>query len=898
MLLNDSAESLSEHNGVQLSACSFGSHQDPSHITLTLDDDGDTPAGQQSVNEKVLLFLRSLERGHSEEDEEGDDNISPPEPLCPVHNCQLPIDITLTSTTGTQFGSHKNILQTSSSKLYETALSNETNENAMRQSSTILSLLLHFAHIHEEQPDLHEIDFFDFEELAVEVEELKMEVARMACRLRMEAFVESYAFEVFKYATKYGYTFLSDKAAPYTINEPIMKMYKNVDSETFALWVLYRDEWSASIRRRIATCPSPSSTHLTNSPNEHEHHTCFAAMQQFHDTVMKPVFRYGDGKADSESDPDSSPHPPTSTPPFGTIFPDHHSDSTSPHLPSFYYCPSTAMELDTRPLAIVKSPTKLKDCPTLTEGRIDPHVFSNWSTACRRFAKHSEKKPTEIVTFIADAMLEPHLVAWYNGDSTRIDGLLLEAYLLELAELKIELQNLNATLTTTSPTHALDPETMLKAHLEGNMDIELKISLENEKIALTSTGFFKWAQAVAEQDDRLRAERLRTQRLIDQAQSVRSAVRRSEKKDLLSRFSDAPSRSATTSSNNTPSNHEKKFLPRLTDTEKKLLHEHEGCARCRRFYAGHRSDTCPMKKMNTWPDATSYVPLSEAMAKAAVPRIVVGAARASSLAEVEDEDTDSYVLPVPNSFSTLHFYADFSITGPSISEFPITVSSLLDTGCPSTVISAALVDKLGLRRRPLPSSEDNLSSLSQQPLRCTDYVKLELVSGDGLWKSGSVKAKVNSGLPVSLILGMSFLSAEHIVIDANTRTAIDKRTGYDLITPPCPHPRIWQSEKVIPPPTPKKKHPPSAREKPAELAGYLLPCTIIALVRDRIESISFQQLLAEKDAQLKANLLTVSPLGYLTMQERISLMMCIIESILRTHPRFPVTGDTHHLNIS
>ncbi|KAF8998775.1 hypothetical protein BDQ17DRAFT_775043 [Cyathus striatus] len=208
------------------------------------------------------------------------------------------------------------------------------------------------------------------------------------------------------------------------------------------------------------------------------------------------------------------------------------------------------LDTDTRPLAEVRTTNKVKDCPILTAGHIDPHVFYAWGNACHRFAKHSEKKPTEVVTFVADAMLEPRLVAWYTGDSSRIDGLLLEAYLLELARLvlpknwaskirnqilsstqgskrfmdwKIELENLNAILTTTSPTHALDRLTMLKPHLQANMDSKLKLAIEHDELLCTGSVFAEWAQEVAERDEKLYSECLRTQRLIDQAQSARNA---------------------------------------------------------------------------------------------------------------------------------------------------------------------------------------------------------------------------------------------------------------------------------------------------------------------------------------------------------------------------------------
>jgi hypothetical protein len=151
------------------------------------------------------------------------------------------------------------------------------------------------------------------------------------------------------------------------------------------------------------------------------------------------------------------------------------------------------------------------------------------------------------------------------------------------------------------------------------------------------------------------------------------------------------------------------------------------------------------------------------------------------------------------------------------------------------VINSDLANDLGLRRYPLPPKEDNLSSLSESPLSCREYVKLELSSGNGSWKSTVFRAKINVGLPVPLILGMPFLSSQHIVIDSNARTAKDKRTGYDLLHPEIPT-RKWAPERVVPPPTPPKKHQSGTltlenAPKPA-LAGYLLPAPIMAAVRE------------------------------------------------------------------
>lgn len=54
-------------------------------------------------------------------------------------------------------------------------------------------------------------------------------------------------------------------------------------------------------------------------------------------------------------------------------------------------------------------------------------------------------------------------------------------------------------------------------------------------------------------------------------------------------------------------------LPPLADTECTLLDEHKGCTKCRCFYAGHRSQSCP----NGFPVGKSYKTLTLTNALAA-----------------------------------------------------------------------------------------------------------------------------------------------------------------------------------------------------------------------------------------------------------------------------------------
>ncbi|KAG6895713.1 hypothetical protein C0992_013111 [Termitomyces sp. T32_za158] len=155
--------------------------------------------------------------------------------------------------------------------------------------------------------------------------------------------------------------------------------------------------------------------------------------------------------------------------------------------------------------------------------------------------------------------------------------------------------------------------------------------------------------------------------------------------------------------------------------------------------------------------------------------------------------------------------------------------------------SQKLVQQLGLKQFPLPAEEDNLTSLSQSPLTCKEFVRLEVVSGKGAWRSQVFRAKVNTGLPVPLLLGMPFLSTEYVVLDLRVRTTIDKRTGYNLANPStisstAPHSDL---NRVASTPTP-----PPANDESAE--------RIMAMVRERIETLSMEEQLTQRDAVAKA----------------------------------------------
>ncbi|KAF9539664.1 hypothetical protein CPC08DRAFT_824534 [Agrocybe pediades] len=285
--------------------------------------------------------------------------------------------------------------------------------------------------------------------------------------------------------------------------------------------------------------------------------------------------------------------------------------------------------------------TKLKDCPMLTAGTITPLILQEWTHACRRFKKHSGKKAEEIVSFVADAMLEPRLQAWYQGSQDRIDALTLDEYIAELSALvldknwahqirqkiisarqpentrfvdwRIELENLNALLTSAAKSYAVTEEA-LRFQLEANARAPLALALYNKPIDAT-VKYKEWGDKVQEMDEELRAEEKRVAATITENRNQH----RAERKSLLSRMSDAKSNNSTNAQANSSAtdNTPRQRLAKLTDRERELLSEHDGCFRCRVFYAGHRSAGCPMAAAGTFPDPTTVKPLTKEAALAA-----------------------------------------------------------------------------------------------------------------------------------------------------------------------------------------------------------------------------------------------------------------------------------------
>jgi hypothetical protein len=72
----------------------------------------------------------------------------------------------------------------------------------------------------------------------------------------------------------------------------------------------------------------------------------------------------------------------------------------------------------------------------------------------------------------------------------------------------------------------------------------------------------------------------------------------------------------------------------------------------------------------------------------------------------------------------------------------------------------------------------------------SEYVKLQLHDPSSYWSSKAIHAIVTPRLCLPMILGLPFLSHNNIVVDASTRTAIDKKCDFNLLHPRPPPMRL------------------------------------------------------------------------------------------------------------
>jgi hypothetical protein len=174
---------------------------------------------------------------------------------------------------------------------------------------------------------------------------------------------------------------------------------------------------------------------------------------------------------------------------------------------------------------------------------------------------------------------------------THIELLAMQQGVDSFWDFAVQVQSKNALLRDTDLF--LDKD-QLRHRIESGMTPKLTLRCRHEK-SNKIVVFKEWLADVRRINDLLRADRAELEAL---QKSQRDSTRRS---NALTK----PSRNANASTSSSSAFHDK--LARLTETERRLLFDNEGCLKCRKVFVSHRSANCP----DGFPNAANYKTLTQ-----------------------------------------------------------------------------------------------------------------------------------------------------------------------------------------------------------------------------------------------------------------------------------------------
>ncbi|RDB15199.1 hypothetical protein Hypma_004687, partial [Hypsizygus marmoreus] len=473
------------------------------------------------------------------------------------------------------------------------------------------------------------------------------------------------------------------------------------------------------------------------------------------------------------------------------------------------------------PTATIKVASSGK-LPILTPGDITPQVLSDLVHAYKDFFDAKNIDDDVKVKKILSSFRDNRIRDWINADHARFTSLSFADFMIEFR------------------ANYLDPEwesqlrcVLLSSRLDPNKSSfwDWAANLQSTNSLLFGTSSYLDVDALRSQleagidtklDRRCVEQKLNEVKCVEDGRQAELKRHREISEDVL-RHSKCPafsepschgnqsSRSSTTSAANRESNTLRSStpsdfirLPPLSESERTLLADNHGCFKCRHFHINHSSKSCP----NDFPNGATYHTLtardipshntSSASSSKSKPIAAVAfsswsepIASTSSVAAVlpnspavlgngsdsEDDLSDEVSTP----FSIPHYVWKGSVVGPNVSA-PVTVSMLIDSGSHIILINPGLVAHLGLHR-PLPVDVAMSEDGPKTPKTLLEYCHLSVTLLDQSWTSNIVCAIIAPGLCSPIILGLLFLHTNHIVVDHHERTAIDKRSKYDLLNP-------------------------------------------------------------------------------------------------------------------
>lgn len=560
--------------------------------------------------------------------------------------------------------------------------------------------------------------------------------------------------------------------------------------------------------------------------------------------------------------------------------------------------------------------TSPNSAPTLATGDVTPAVFNRWESMCKRFFATKKVPEDEKVSRVIYHLENPAMIEWINVEEEELLGMTFATFCTTFKKkwfpkswedtIRARMISMQGRRSFFDWQYAVRADNLLLVGTEDHikegdlrkflfdrLNIELRAAYKrNDKKDEISdiTDLNAWVEEVRTLDDELAEEDRRTKNLW---------LSHMKDEPRVTTRSGPSSSKATTSASTTPT---VSRPPKITDEERRLINENNGCLKCRKLYTDHWAKKCPYDA----PSGENYAPITIATAAAAKLAYNALQAKANGVSvnavfgntnsddddnmnedstqssSVYDEDSgdseslDAYVLE-PNPSNLLPpLWWDCRIDGP-VTDVPIIVKALIDTGCPTVLISPELAECLHLEVKPLHKPLTVNAAYSTGGKRGSRisldrFVKLSVCSKDYAFQSKSLYAILCPGLHADLILGTSFIGHNNIVIDVGLHTAILRGTTHDLLHPPDPKlarknpaavksPRALRREWVVAGKILKDQTRlalqqrflrDDIKEKVDSVCEPAEGIPIIAYVRTRIVELAEQDRLAKLDAKMKA----------------------------------------------
>jgi hypothetical protein len=442
--------------------------------------------------------------------------------------------------------------------------------------------------------------------------------------------------------------------------------------------------------------------------------------------------------------------------------------------------------------------------PSLSTGRLTPEVAATWIRLSKAYFREKKIDAADRVEHIAGSFEDSSHIEWYEAREPHYNAMdfndFADAFKLkflseraaievqtelyqsrqgdrDFLEWAMDIRRLNRLIEGSS-AHQNDAQ--LSHHIRANCETELRQILGLHSFrADPSSDLEGWLDEAQTLYKRLQAERDRTTRQAEALYKRRATTRPESTASTQNRHQNRPQNTAPTSSSSTgPRPSGSGRIPRMTEEERSLLFDNQGCLKCRRVFAGHFSKDCP----NGFP--TKHVLVTQALVDRYRPK-----AKTEATPPYEKPVATATTEPVPRTDaagapsdseeyvpSTMPLYTVNFL----VSNRPC--PTLIDNGSShSAIVDRELVDRLGLICHPFRTPRKIGTADADRDMEVEGWVRLGVESQDRKWKSRTMRAKVVRKLCRPIILGVPFLRSHKMIHDYEADTLIDPKDGYNVL---------------------------------------------------------------------------------------------------------------------